>query len=251
MERLIIAGSSRAKGRSVALAAEIFDACVEDCPDDGATIVPLAMLSIAPCTGCDMCAYIPDATHGVQPQSKSKKEPDAIHAETLGDKVASSKQKSMSRTQNTVVKTAPCSIHDDMSDLFELLDAADELIVVSPVYFSGPPAQFKALLDRLQPYFWARRSMREHGMRFPKKRPLTLHVVGEGGDPHGFDPLVGIVRSAFACVGFRLAAVYDWVGSIDTSGIITDDARDVTMRFIDTIDSCTSSRSTNEKHTHG
>ena len=77
-----------------------------------------------------------------------------------------------------------CVIDDDMFEVRKHLDAADELIVVSPVYFAGAPAQLKALLDRMQPYFHST-------VRRGEKRPLVLHVVGEGGDPHGFEPLVG------------------------------------------------------------
>ena len=51
-----------------------------------------------------------------------------------------------------------------------------------------------------------------------------LHVVGEGGDPHGFSALVSIVRSALAVAGFRLETVFDWVGKIDENGEITAEA---------------------------
>ena len=96
--------------------------------------------------------------------------------------------------------------------------------MVSPVYFAGPPAQLKALLDRLQPYFWS-------DARAGAKRPAVLHVVGEGGDPHGFEPLVGIVRSALACAGFTLETVYDWVGKIDENGQITAEDRRARRRL--------------------
>ena len=110
-----------------------------------------------------------------------------------------------------------CVIDDDMAEVYELIDAADELVVVSPVYFAGAPAQLKALLDRLQPYFWT-------DARHGRKRPATLHVVGEGGDPHGFEPLVGVVRSSLSCAGFALERVLDWVGRIDEDGVITAEA---------------------------
>ena len=51
-----------------------------------------------------------------------------------------------------------------------------------------------------------------------------LHVVGEGGDPHGFSALVSIVCSALAVAGFRLETVFDWVGKIDENGEITAEA---------------------------
>ena len=101
--------------------------------------------------------------------------------------------------------TGECRLHDDMDTAMGLLDAADELHVVSPVYFSGPPSQMKAFLDRLQPHYWK-------GTRALPKRPAHLHVVGEGGDPHGYGPLVTICRSALAVAGFDLVEVVPHIG---------------------------------------
>ncbi|MDO4401010.1 MAG: flavodoxin family protein [Coriobacteriia bacterium] len=98
-----------------------------------------------------------------------------------------------------------CVFADDMASVLAALDAADELHVVCPVYFAGPPSQMKALLDRLQPHYWK-------GTRHQPKRPLHLHVVGEGGDPHGFDPLVTICKSAFAVAGFELVDIHPHIG---------------------------------------
>lgn len=204
VERLIIVGSPRANGRSAALAAELFDACIEDCPDDGVAIAPIATLSIAPCTGCDACAAAPEP---------SGEEDDG-------------------RLSSYGRDAARCVIVDDMAEVRELLDAADELAVVAPVYFSGPSSQFKAMLDRLQPYYWARCRQREEGRGLPRKRPMTLHVVGEGDGPYGYAPLVGTVRAAFACADFALERVLDWVGKIDADGSIVADAEDVTALFV-------------------
>ena len=105
-------------------------------------------------------------------------------------------------------KTSPqirCAISDDMHLVYDALASADELTVVCPLYFSGPPSQFKALLDRLQPHFWAL-------TRKAPKRAATLVVVGDGGDPHGAGPLITIVRSALAVAGFKLGDVECRVG---------------------------------------
>lgn len=60
-----------------------------------------------------------------------------------------------------------CVIDDDMNEVRKHLDAADELIVVCPVYFASVPAQMKALLDRLQPYYFT-------DLRTRPKRPLSF-----------------------------------------------------------------------------
>ena len=186
MNRLIIVGSPRTNGRSAHLANILFETCIEECPDDELALAPVSTLNVAGCTGCDACRG--NIAKLVE-----------LGEEALDDDFA------------------PCAIDDDMQEIYELIDAADEIIVVSPVYFAGPPSQLKALLDRLQPYYWT-------NARAEEKRPAVLHVVGEGGDPHGFSALVSIVRSALAVAGFRLETVFDWVGKIDADGEITAEA---------------------------
>lgn len=202
MHRTIIVGSPRAEGRSAHLAQEIFDACIEDCPEDGVSLVSVASLDIAGCTGCDACERaLPDGADRLPPLPEE------------GDPLAPAGPVGKSDARRHV-----CAIGDDMPEVRKHLDAADELIVVCPVYFAGPPAQMKALMDRLQPYYWS------DARRQERRRPLALHVVGEGGDPHGIEPLVGTVRSAFAVAGFSLEEVLDWRGCISAAGEIEEDA---------------------------
>lgn len=197
MHRVIIVGSPRPDGRSASLADELFNACIEECPEDGVSIVSVASTDVAPCVGCESCARALDEAPEVLAEGDPL-EPCALVA-------------------RSDAALHQCVIDDDMFEVRKHLDAADELIVVSPVYFAGAPAQLKALLDRMQPYFHST-------VRRGEKRPLVLHVVGEGGDPHGFEPLVGVVRSAFAVAGFELELVLDWVGKIDGDGEIVAEA---------------------------
>ena len=186
MNRLIIVGSPRTGGRSAHLANMLFETCIEECPDDELALAPVSTLSVAGCIGCDACR----------------------------DNIAKLVELGEEALEDDFT---PCVIDDDMQEIYELIDSADEITVVSPVYFAGPPSQLKALLDRLQPYYWT-------NARVEEKRPAVLHVVGEGGDPHGFSALVSIVRSALAVAGFRLETVFDWVGRIDNDGEITAEA---------------------------
>ena len=186
MNRLIIVGSPRTDGRSAHLANMLFETCIEECPDDELALAPVSTLSVAGCIGCDACR----------------------------DNIAKLVELGEEALEDDFT---PCVIDDDMQEIYELIDSADEITVVSPVYFAGPPSQLKALLDRLQPYYWT-------NARVEEKRPVVLHVVGEGGDPHGFSALVSIVRSALAVAGFRLETVFDWVGKIDENGEITAEA---------------------------
>lgn len=168
MKRLIIVGSPRSNGRSAHLAEMLFEACIDECPDDEVSLAPVSELAISACVGCDGCK----------------------------------------NSEGHV-----CVFEDDMDEIREILDESDELIVVSPVYFSGVPAPMKALLDRLQPYFW---TWEAGGNR----RPMTLHIIGEGAGPNGYDALIDEVRAAGAVAGFRLDRIVDWVGKIDADGQI-------------------------------
>jgi len=98
---------------------------------------------------------------------------------------------------------------DDYLELKSLIDSADAVGIVAPLYFSGPTAQFKALMDRFQPYYVQRYLL---GQKARPKRPAQLFIVGSGGDPHGYDPLVGITKSAFQIAGFTIEKVHDFVG---------------------------------------
>lgn len=173
MNRVIVVGSPRTNGRSAALAEELFEACIEECPDDHISLISLSSLTVLPCEGCNFCM-------------KSEG-----HA---------------------------CHLGDDMMDIREVLDDADELTIVSPVYFASAPATLKAFLDRLQPYFWT-------DARHGELRPATLHVIGEGHDPFGFEPLVVTVKSAAFTAGFKLERVLNWVEKISAKGEILDDAQ--------------------------
>lgn len=197
MKRLIIVGSPRTNGRSAHLAEMLFEANIDERPEDELFLVPVSEVEIGACIGCNACRE----KSGVILQADD------------GSEVTEQRHR--------------CIFDDDMQTLYDLIDDADEVTVVSPVYFSGAPAPFKCLLDRLQPYFWARVELHETGAPLPEKRPLELHVLGEGGDPHGFAALVSEVRAAFAVADFRLMRVLDWVGKIDEAGEITAEAEEL------------------------
>ena len=91
--------------------------------------------------------------------------------------------------------------------------AADALALVAPVYFSGPPSQLKAALDRMQP-LWCQRYLLGRRPVLPpeRRRPFDLLAVGAGGDPFGYEALVSCARSSLRMADFELREVHDLVG---------------------------------------
>lgn len=118
---------------------------------------------------------------------------------------------------------ADCIIQDEMTELFEQLAMADAVFIVSPVYFSGAPSQFKAVLDRLQPFFWRRMALKNEHKELPYKRPAFLYIVGSGGDPHGYQALISEVTSAFALANFRVQVSQTFIGYARACGIAASD----------------------------
>lgn len=106
-------------------------------------------------------------------------------------------------------------MRDGMDAIRSQLDAADAVVVSTPVYFATVPATLKALYDRLQPY-WALTHVLERPSSRPK-RPATLLVVGGGGDPFGTGCAVTTSRSALAVAGFSVDEVVEVVGP-DSAG---------------------------------
>lgn len=196
MKRVIIVGSPRSNGRSSHVAEMLFEANIDERPEDELFLVPVSEIEVGPCIGCNAC----------------REKMPVTFKNDAGKEVVEDRYR--------------CVFDDDMQTLYDLIDEADEVAIVSPVYFSGAPAPMKCVLDRLQPYFWRRLELRELGS-IPEKRPLVLHVLGEGGDPHGYDALVSEVKSAFAMADFRLERILDWVGKVSEDGEITAEATEI------------------------
>ncbi|MFW6312128.1 MAG: flavodoxin family protein, partial [Nanoarchaeota archaeon] len=51
-------------------------------------------------------------------------------------------------------KNRGCSIKDNMQDIYNKIDEADNIIIASPVYFHTVPGPLKIIIDRCQVY-WA------------------------------------------------------------------------------------------------
>jgi len=181
---LIISGSPR-KRTSTTLIQLIEEGLFEARDDENMPLVELhefflAEKTINPCLACGICSQTGTCVFLSKPEAYAK--------------VANDKDRFKA---------------DDYPELIRLMEECDVLIVVSPLYFAGPPSQLKALFDRCQPY-WARRYILKQEP-LPKRRAL-LFFVGEGGDPHGFDPLVITAKSALQVAGFAIDKVNNYVG---------------------------------------
>lgn len=57
--------------------------------------------------------------------------------------------------------TGECSIDDDMETVYDAIESADRILLASPIFFMGLPAQAKAMIDRTQCYWAIKYMLRE------------------------------------------------------------------------------------------
>jgi len=84
-------------------------------------------------------------------------------------------------------KTGRCVIDDDMTALYEKVDAASRLLLVSPVYFYALSAQMKIFTDRFQ-CRWARRYLLKTRFRPEEDRLACLLATAASQGARLFDP---------------------------------------------------------------
>jgi len=83
-------------------------------------------------------------------------------------------------------QTGRCVIDDDMTNLYEKVDAADRLLLVSPIYFYALSAQMKTFADRFQ-CRWARRYVLKTRFRPGENRLGCLLATAASGGARLFE----------------------------------------------------------------
>lgn len=111
---------------------------------------------------------------------------------------------------NACSRTGRCIQRDGMDAVYAEVDAADAVVVATPVYFATVPAVLKLMYDRFQPY-WARRYVLKEPRR-ATKRPGAILIVGGGGDPFGTQCAIAPTRSIFAVLEVAAENILEVVG---------------------------------------
>lgn len=93
-------------------------------------------------------------------------------------------------------KTGICVIKDDMVDIYQVVDDADRILLVSPVYFYGLSAQCKIFGDRMQAR-WARRYLLKDRYRQGEQRKGYLLSSAATKGPKIFDSSILTTRYIF------------------------------------------------------
>lgn len=93
------------------------------------------------------------------------------------------------------LKNGECPLKDDMVDLYKKLVSARALIMASPIFFYGPSAQIKAVIDRCQA-LWCRKYVLNREPRESTRRGYVISVAATKGQKL-FDGLLLTFNSFF------------------------------------------------------
>ena len=116
-------------------------------------------------------------------------------------------------------RTGWCVIEDDMQGLYDRFRTLDALVLAAPVFFMGPPAQTKSMMDRCQCLWVAKYVLKRPLVEDGTKRKSLLLSVGGSARPHLFRPLKTIVQAVFATLDLAYGNDLCFAG-VDKKGAI-------------------------------
>ncbi len=122
-------------------------------------------------------------------------------------------------------KTGNCVIKDELTELFDKVDEAEIVLLVTPVYFYGPSAQLKTFIDRFQSR-WSRKYLLKQPFRPGENRKGCLVATAATKGPKVFESCVLIAKSFFDTVDIPYGGDVV-VRSVDEKGAINENKEEL------------------------
>jgi len=119
---------------------------------------------------------------------------------------------------NACARTGVCRIQDDYHEVLRKMLAADRLVIATPVFFMGPCAQAKLLIDRCQ-CLWSRKYVLKQPVAPdgpPDRRALVI-AVGGSKSKKMFESVRLTMKYWFDALGCAYAANL-FVNQVDERG---------------------------------
>lgn len=109
-----------------------------------------------------------------------------------------------------------CALNDDMVEIYEKIEAADAVILASPIYFFDVNAQAKLVIDRLYSYF-----MDENFSKLFSQKKVSIIATNGGAPVEAFEGSLKTQMVAFTAVGFEAGEIII-LGDNNVPGAISD-----------------------------
>lgn len=113
-----------------------------------------------------------------------------------------------------------CCIKDEMQQVYPLMEEADVIVFNTPVYWYGPSAKMKMLIDRLRPYV--------EGKHLRGKKAVVVSPSAEG--PVACDPMLEMFRRMFIYLKMEFAGTI-LVKAYD-KGEISEDKEELEKAYV-------------------
>ncbi|MFH1006707.1 MAG: flavodoxin family protein [Candidatus Latescibacterota bacterium] len=127
-------------------------------------------------------------------------------------------------------QTGLCVVQDDMQGMYERFRKLDALILSAPVFFMGPTAQTKAMMDRCQCLWVAKYVLNSPIVPEGITRKSLLLSVGGSTRPHLFRPLRTIVQAVFATLDVAYGNERCFAG-VDQKGTVREHPTALTQAY--------------------
>lgn len=100
--------------------------------------------------------------------------------------------------------TGECVVQDDMQDVYPLFEWANRIVLATPIFFYGPPAQAKAPIDRSQA-MWNRRLLKKgpEGRKTFDSGQGYLLAVGATKGKNLFEPTELVAKYFYDALDMR------------------------------------------------
>lgn len=122
-------------------------------------------------------------------------------------------------------KTGTCVIKDDLTEIYEKVDRADLIFLVTPVYFYGPSAQIKIFIDRFQAR-WSRKYLLKQRVRQDEMRRGFLLATAATKGPKVFDACELIAKSYFDTIDMEYGGKFV-VRSVDEKKALSNNPDEI------------------------
>ncbi|MDG6222331.1 MAG: flavodoxin family protein [Candidatus Bathyarchaeota archaeon] len=104
-----------------------------------------------------------------------------------------------------------CCINDEMSTFYDAMESADVIVFGTPIYWYGPTAKMKMLIDRMRPFV--------ENKKLAGKRAVIVSPSAEG--PVACEPMQDMFERMFVYIKVKLAGTV--FGKAYNKGDITKD----------------------------
>lgn len=104
-----------------------------------------------------------------------------------------------------------CSINDEMTEIYDYIVDCDNVVIVSPIYFSQPTGKLLDVCSRFQTYFAAKHFRNQVPFIKPKKGAVILVGGGDGNPEDAYKTACSLLHH------INVAEIYPLVGAFNTN----------------------------------